>query len=360
MKSIQTIHGNLSLPAFFPDATFSYIRGIDSQDLENAKIDGVVVNTYHLLALNLINTIKKSGGIHKYMNYHNPIISDSGGFQIMSLIRKNSKFGHFYDQGVIFYHNNNKHVLTPEKCIKLQLDINSDILMCLDDPTTPEENLKEQELSVERTIKWARKCKEEFIKLTKNKKIKPKLFAIIQGGNNKKLRKYCAQELIKIGFDGYAFGGWPTNNNGKFLYQLLKYTVKLMPNDKPKYAMGIGFPEDIAFCVSQGYNIFDCVIPTREARNNRLYIFKNNPNKLSLKQLQTNKFYDYFRARNSKYFSDLQPISKFCNCHTCKNYSRSYLYNLFKQKDTLAIRLATIHNLRFYSMLMERLMVLDK
>ncbi|MEK6878514.1 MAG: tRNA guanosine(34) transglycosylase Tgt [Nanoarchaeota archaeon] len=351
-KILKTNSGNLKLPAFLPDATLSYIRGLDSQDLENTKTSGVVVNTYHLLANNLINTIKKAGGIHKYMNYHNTIVSDSGGFQVMSLIRKDKKFGHFYNQGVIFYHNNNKHVLTPERCIKLQLDIGADILMCLDDPTYPEEIFKEQKLSVERTISWAKKCKSEFEKLTKNSKKKPKLFAIIQGGSNKDLRKHCAEELIKIGFDGYAFGGWPAEN-GKFLYHLLHYTARLMPNSNIKYAMGIGFPEDIAFCFNSGYNLFDCVIPTREARNNRLYIFKKDPKKLTFKELQSKKFYEHFRARNSKNQSDLNPISKFCDCHTCKNYSKSYIYNLFKQKDTLAIRLATIHNLRFYSQLIE-------
>ncbi len=353
MNSLKTNHRTLQLPAFFPDATFSYIRGIDSQDLDNTKTSGLVVNTYHLLANNLIPIIKKAGGIHKYMNISKPIISDSGGFQVMSLIRENPKFGKFQDNGVIFYHNKKQHILTPEKCIQLQLDIKSDIIMCLDDPTYPEEIFEEQKKSVQRTITWAKKCKSEFQRLTKNHSgKKPLLFAIIQGGKNKELRKYCAEQLIKIGFDGYAFGGWPTEE-GKFMYQLLHYIARLMPDNKPKYAMGIGFPEDIVFCFQAGYNMFDCVIPTREARNNRLYVFKKDPKKLKLKGLKGDKFYDYFRARNSKYASDLNPISKFCDCHTCKNYSRSYVYNLFKQKDSLSIRLATIHNLRFYSQLIE-------
>lgn len=164
---------------------------------------------------------------------------------------------------------------------------------------------------------------------------------MVQGGNNKKLRKYCASELIKIGFDGYCFGGFPVQN-GKFLSEIVRYVAKLLPDDKPKYALGVGKPENIVECVKFGYQIFDCVIPTREARHQKLYIFDH-------------KKYSTINIGSGKFSQSLDPISKNCDCHTCKNFSRAYLHHLFKIKDSSAFRLATIHNLRFYTMLMESL-----
>lgn len=218
---------------------------------------------------------------------------------------------------------------------------------------------------------------------------RPLLFGIIQGGKNLELRKKCADELIKIGFDGYAFGGWPAED-GKFLTELLKYTAELMPDDKPKYAMGVGRPEDIVNCVCMGYNMFDCVIPTREARNNRLYAFKSswfgfsrksfqhqpqpahNPDHPPLKNKllspqsfgffkypkKPNKkgdFYDYVRIRNVRHSGNKKPISKHCSGICCRNYKSSDIYEMFRAKDKESIRLATMHNLRFYTMLMEML-----
>ncbi|MFA5992795.1 MAG: tRNA guanosine(34) transglycosylase Tgt [Candidatus Pacearchaeota archaeon] len=346
----------LQLPAFFPDATFAKIKGIDdNSDLLKCKIDGVVVNTYHLIKEDMIREIKRKGGIHSYMNLKDMvIISDSGGFQVMSLIHSNPKLGSLNDHGAVFLLDEDKGKkveLTPEKCIQLQLDIGSDIVMCLDDCTYPDMSLADQEISVRRTIEWAERCKQEFERLTKNLKHeeKPLIFGIIQGGNNLELRKKCADELIKIGFDGYSFGGWPAEE-GKFLHHILKYTCELMPNDKLKYAMGVGRPEDIVYCVKIGYDMFDCVIPTREARNNRLYAFRRN-----LLGFKFGKFYEYVRIRNTKYAKDKRPMSKYCDCVCCKEFSRSDIYKLFKDKSKDSIRLATMHNLRFYSVLMERL-----
>jgi queuine tRNA-ribosyltransferase len=350
-KNLKTNKGLLKFPVFFPDATNSVIKGgVDSIDLKNCKIEGVVVNTYHLLRHDLIERIKLSGGVHKFMNFNNPIISDSGGFQIMSLIRENPALGKIYDSKVVFKLDNKKIILSPEKCIDIQLDLGTDIIMCLDDCTKPHSSIEEQEKSVIRTILWAKKCKDEFNKKTKNIKKKPLIFAIIQGGENKKLRKKCADELIKIGFDGYSFGGWPINKEGEFLTDILDYTAKLIPDKFPKYAMGVGKPKDIIKCIKMGYNMFDCIIPTREARNRRLYFFKKDSRKM--KRLNE-KSYDYIQIEKSKYTKDFTPISKYCDCLTCKNYSKAYLQTLFKTKEMLSYRLATIHNLRFYSMLME-------
>jgi queuine tRNA-ribosyltransferase len=347
MKALKTLHGNLKLPAFFPDATYGHVIGTSVKDLENCKIDGVVVNTYHLLKHKLIEEIKRAGGIHKFMKFSKPIISDSGGFQVMSLIHNHPELGKIKENEIIFNLDSKKIILTPEKCIRLQLKIGADIIMCLDDCTKADISLQEQKASVSRTIGWARKCKKEFERLTKDMKKKPLLFAIVQGGEIKKLRKYCTQELLKIGFDGYSFGGWPIKE-GKLLKETLKYVSTLLPADKPKYAMGIGKPQDILECVKLGYNIFDCVLPTRDARHKRLYVFKSKPGKNLQKSFGTINL-------RGKYLNEKLPVSKFCGCECCKKYSLSQLYTFFKTKNKQSIRLATVHNLSFYSQLMELL-----
>lgn len=343
LKILQTRHGDIVLPAFFPDGTRGVVKTIDSIDLENAKVEGLVINTYHLLIAGLEEKIESIGGIHRLMNWKRPVIIDSGGFQVMSLIHKNKSLGKITDEGATFkLPGSPKIILTPEKSIQMQIKLDADILICLDDCTKPDQKISEQEKSVERTITWVLRCKTEFDKLTKLSKKKPLLFAVIQGGNNKKLRKKCAEELIKIGFDGYCFGGFPVDKNGKFLKSIMEYVASLLPEDKVKYAMGIGTPQNIIDCVGMGYNLFDCVIPTREARHQKLYVFEH-------------KGYSTINIGSGKFSQSLDPISKLCDCHACKHFSRAYLHHLFKIKDSSALRLATIHNLRFYSMLMEAL-----
>ncbi len=343
---LSTLHGKLNYPAFLPDATQAVVRGVGADELLNCNVDGLVVNTYHLLTNNKLAIIQAFGGIHKFMGFNRPIISDSGGFQVMSLIRENPSNGKITDDGIKFKLENSSTTtwLTPENCMAAQFAIGSDILMCLDDCTNPEENQAEQEKSVERTISWAKQCKVEFKKQTKQLERKQLLFGIIQGGNNKELRRQCAEELTKIGFDGYAYGGWPMYQ-GKFLEDIVEYTASLMPDELPKYAMGVGKPEDIKLGSSFGYNLFDCVIPTRDARHRRLYVF-NDAESLD---------YSYVYMGSGKHKLSKEPVSRFCDCTTCRNYTRGYLYHLFKVKDSLAVRLSTIHNLRFYSMFVERL-----
>lgn len=344
VNSIKTSHGSINFPAFFPDATCGFVKSVSSSDLKNARIDGVVVNIYHLLKNNLIDKIARKGGIHRYMNFNKPVISDSGGFQVMSLIHRHPELGKIEDDKITFMLDRKKVVLTPEICIQLQLKIKSDIVMCLDDCTEVSVSQQEQKKSVERTIGWARRCKQEFERLTKNKKYakgmkKPLIFAIVQGGENKRLRKHCAQELLKIGFDGYSFGGWPVKK-GKLLNKTLKYVSSLIPDSKPKYAMGIGKPQDIIEAVKFGYDMFDCVIPTRDARHKRLFICRGK-SQSKIKSINIRK--KYFKMRTG------------CDCHFCRNYSLRELHAYFKNDRKKAERLATIHNLRLYSNLMERL-----
>lgn len=352
LGSLSTLHGQIKLPTFFPDGTRAVVRGVDATDLENCNVEGLVINTYHLLSDAISQRIKSFDGVHHFMRWNRPIITDSGGFQVMSLIHQNPSFGVIRDKEIIFKPaGEQKIILTPEKSIQLQLRLGTDIAIVLDDCTMPGISKDEQKLSVERTIRWAQRSKDEYIKLTKGKKQKPLLFAVVQGGNDKKLRKYCAEELIKIGFDGYCFGGFPVAD-GKFLSDIVKYTASLLPDEKPKYALGVGRPENIIECSGWGYGIFDCVIPTREARHKKLYIFTKKPTK---KGLIEGFCYSDIYFGSAKYEKSMDPVSKFCDCLTCREYSRAYLHHLFKIQDVLSIRLATIHNLRFYSMLMETL-----
>lgn len=352
-------NGKVVLPNFFPDGTRGIVKCVDSFDLEHAKIDGIVMNTYHLLLSPGTNIIKKMGGLNKFVNWNKPILTDSGGFQVFSLIRENPMYGEIRNNQIIFRPDGNKKkiIFTPEKCIQAQFAYGSDIIMCLDYCTHPDDSIEIQEKSVNITIDWAKKCKEEYLKIIRNNKIpennKPLLFAIIQGGSSFELRKKCASELKKIGFDGYGFGGWPLDSEGNLVRDILEYTASLMPDDTPKYAMGVGKPEEIVECAKMGYNLFDCVIPTREARKNKLYVFSDKYNSIDDININESDFYKSYYIMDDKYIIDFLPVSNLCDCHLCKNFSRAYLRHLYKLNEMQAFRLATIHNLRFYSMLME-------
>ncbi|MEK6890858.1 MAG: tRNA guanosine(34) transglycosylase Tgt [Nanoarchaeota archaeon] len=366
LKQFKVRGKEFQLPMFLPDATKAELRGISFKDAQDVKINGIVVNTYHLLKEEMIGKINGNEGIHKYINFPGLIVSDSGGFQVMSLIRDfhsdhsaEGEFGKITDDGAEFSYGGKIIKLTPENCIKLQFLIGADIIMCLDDCTRPELGFEEQEKSVKRTIDWAKRCKDEYLRLTKDldENERPLLFGIIQGGNHLSLREKCAEGLKEIAFDGYAFGGFPVDENGKFLSEILRFVCELMPEDKVRYAMGIGKPEDIVKCVNMGYTLFDCVIPTREARNNRLYSFKANLFGFGgIKRIdETSNFYEYVRIRNMDNKNSKKPISKLCDCVACTAFNRGDIYELFKKKDPQSIRLATIHNLRFYTLLMEKL-----
>lgn len=350
-------HGSVKLPAFFPDGTNGVVRCLDSKDLENCQVNGLVMNTYHLMTKPGQSVIKALGGLNDFINWKRPIITDSGGFQVFSLIRENSKFGEIQPEQIVFRLDNKKVILTPEKCIQSQFAYSSDIMMCLDYCTHPDDSLEIHKKAVDITIKWAKRCKDEYTRTLNNSAKKytngrPLLFGIIQGGGNFELRKECADALIDIGFDGFGFGGWPLNNDGELIEDILEYTASLMPDNLVKYAMGLGKPEGIAACVKMGYNLFDCVIPTREARHNRLYIFSEEYASAADIDVESD-FYKYYYLLDDKYRRDSRPVSSICDCYCCKNYSRAYLRHLNIIGDSLGNRLATIHNLRFYTMLME-------
>lgn len=342
----------IKLPMFFPDATTGVVRSIDSLDLYNTGIRGIVMNILHLMRQPGISVIKELGGLHRFANWNGIILTDSGGFQVFSLIRQNSRYGTITRDGIIFKPSSKEKIeLTPERCIQAQYLSDSDVIMSLDHCTHPDDQYQVNKESVENTINWALKGKEEYRRLLENfpRKDRPLIFGIIQGGKDKELRRRCAESLIEIGFDGYGFGGWPLDKDGNLLEEILGYTAELMPDSLPKYAMGIGRPENIVKCSQLGYNLFDCVIPTREARHGRLYIFNDDIDKIDL---TVSDFYSNIFIKEERYTRDEGPISENCDCYTCRNYSRAYLHHLFELEDCLSFRLATIHNLYFYSELM--------
>jgi queuine tRNA-ribosyltransferase len=358
MKNLTINNKTIDLPIFMPDATKGVIRGLDSEDLKSSNIEGLIVNTFHLSNNPGSTVLKSVGGLHKYMNWDGYLISDSGGFQLLSMIHKNSGLGNISDKGITFSGTiagrKNKYNFTPEKSIKTQFRIGSEIMICLDDCPSLNCTKEENEASVQRTIQWAKKSKEEYERQIESRKLtgenRPLLFGVIQGGNDKDLRKKCADELKKIGFDGYGFGGWPLTNEGELNRDILQYSADLMEDDKPKYALGIGSPEYLVESYKMGYNIFDCVLPTRDGRHAKIYILNPNINKNNILDQPSLVSAD-MHIREERYVRDTQPLDPNCDCHTCRNYSRAYINHLFKINDDLAKRLATIHNLRTYTRL---------
>jgi queuine tRNA-ribosyltransferase len=349
---------NISLPVFFPDATRAVVRCLDTLDLETTKTTGILVNTFHLWQEIKPAVLKKFGGIGNFMGFTGGIISDSGGFQVMSLIKSGKLNGKIIDEGVVFYTSrNNKKILTPEKSIEFQMMLRSDMVIVLDDFTDPDSSYEEAKRSVERTIAWAKRCKNRFLEICKTEKLsegeRPYILGVVQGGKYQDLRKYCGQKLTEIGFDGVGYGGWPMDENGSFDFESAKTISENAPGDYFLYGLGVGKPEDIVALYRLGFNIFDCVLPTRDARHRRLYVY----NATSMSKIDLNKqdFYSCIDPAKEKYVNDTSPVSTSCDCILCRKYSRAYLAHLFKIGDFTAGRLATIHNLRFYSVLMDEL-----
>jgi queuine tRNA-ribosyltransferase len=358
-RFLRLPHHQLRLPTFTPDATFGVVRSVDSLDVEQCGMDAVVMNTFHLMQRPGSSTVRALGGLHRMAGWHKPIITDSGGFQAYSLIRENPKFGQITDKGIIFKPEraDRKYYLTPEKTVQLQLSYLSDIVICLDDCTHVDDSLEVQQVSVERTIDWARRCKMEFERILDQKRLteeqRPLLFAVIQGGRSQELRKRCAGELLEIGFDGYGYGGWPLDREGKLLTDIIAYTRELVPPSFPLHALGVGHPVSIVECVRYGYDIFDSALPTRDARHGRLYAFTSKSGQ-PFEQFREGWF-SYVYINDKKHIKSDKPVYQGCDCLSCSRYSLGYLHHLFKIDDGLFLRLATIHNLRFMATLMAQL-----
>ncbi|MFC2015456.1 tRNA-ribosyltransferase family protein [Chloroflexota bacterium] len=357
-SAIDTRHGPLRLPAYFPDATRAVVRTVDSSDLEASGVQGLVVNVFHLATRPGVGLIKAAGGIHTFMSWHRPVASDSGGFQLMSMIRENSRYGTISDRGIHFTDidgSRDKVLFTPERSIRLQFDLGSDLMICLDDCPSPEASAEEVESAVARTIHWAGRCRTEFDRLLgvsgRTRGTRPLLFGVIQGGYDKVQRERCARELLALGFDGFGFGGWPLTTGGRLAAEILAHTADLVPGHLPLFALGVGKPEHIVHCFQMGWRIFDCVLPTRDARHGRLYTF--NASGLDQVDVHEPGFYRFVYPRDAKHKRQTWPVSEMCDCPCCARYSLAYLHHLFDIGDPLALRLATLHNLRFYTQLIE-------
>lgn len=362
---LATMHGIIKTPFFMPIATKGAVKNLSPEDLRELGAQIVLGNTYHLWLRPGDELIAKVGGLHQFMNWNGPILTDSGGFQVFSLgARAAKKFGSsgvkLSEKGVEFIDpiDGKKHFMSPEKSIEIQLNLGSDMIMVLDEcppfPCSHEEARKSMEL----TLRWASRCKKYFEsrfesanQIVKSQISRPLLFGIVQGGVYEDLRKECARRLIEIGFDGYAIGGVAVGEPRKHLYEILDWVMPLLPEDKPRYLMGLGKPNEMVAAVNSGIDMFDCVIPTREGRHGRLFKWKDNCDGNDLDR----EFYETINIGNEEFREDFTPIDSNCKCYTCKNYSKAYLRHLLKTNEPLFLKLASSHNLFFYHQLMDLL-----
>jgi queuine tRNA-ribosyltransferase len=350
---IKTKRGDIQTPFFMPDATRASVRGVVLDEVKAVGIAALVVNTYHLFLQPGEKLIAEAGGIHAFMNWDGPVLSDSGGYQVFSLIHKNKAFGKITEEGAEFRSakSGDKHLLTPERSIQIQFDLGVDMMVCLDDPRPNDAPYEEMEASVERSIRWARRCKDEFEKQVQargfTEDTRPLLFGVVQGGKEKDLRARCAAGLLEIDFDGYGFGGRHVDDAGELLKEIISFTASLLPEDKPRFALGVGKPEDIVSFYKAGWDMFDCVIPTREGRHGRLFV--------SLEEDEGRELCQALNIRNEQFKEDFSPVDKNCDCKLCTKYTRAYLRHLFIVGEPLALTLASVHNLCFYARLIKKL-----
>ncbi|MEK7648752.1 MAG: tRNA guanosine(34) transglycosylase Tgt [Patescibacteria group bacterium] len=344
-------HGTVQTPFFMPIATRGAVKALTPEDIHALGAEIILSNTYHLYQRPGMDILKKWGGLHAFMGWDKPILTDSGGYQVFSL----SKFRKITPDGIRFQSEINGATifLTPEKAIDIQLAIGSDIIMVLDICTPWPCAYEQARYAVDMSVAWAERSKKHFEKRMKQKRLpngkRPLLFAISQGALYKDLRKECIEKLLAIDFDGYGIGGVAPK---KMVTEFVSWCTELLPKDKPRYLMGVGRPEDIVEAVAVGVDMFDCVIPTREGRHGVLYV-KKKPIKLSRHCKPT--FYQSMRIKHARYVADKKPIDPSCACYTCKHFTRSYLRHLYIIEESLFYRLSSIHNLHFYLRMMEEL-----
>ena len=330
-------HGVVQTPIFMPVGTYGTVKAMAPNELEEIGSQIILGNTFHLWLRPGLDVIAKHGGLHQFMGWDKPILTDSGGFQVFSLgsLRKITEEGVKFASPI----NGDKLFLTPEVSMQIQKVLNSDIVMQFDECTPYEikgrpATQAEAEKSMRMSLRWAKRCKDEFNRLGNPNA----LFGIVQGGMFENLREESLKGLTDIGFDGYAVGGLSVGEPKEDMNRIMAHIVHQLPQDKPRYLMGVGTPEDLVEGVSQGIDMFDCVMPTRNARNGWLFTR-----------------YGDVKIRNSKYKDDLRPVDPTCNCYACRHFTRSYLNHLQKVNEILGARLNTIHNLHYYLNLMQEI-----
>lgn len=319
----HTAHGVFHTPAFIPVGTQATVKAMTPEELRDLGAEIILSNTYHLYLRPGHERIRRLGGLHRFMHWEHPLLTDSGGFQVFSL----NSLVKVSEEGVEFksHLDGSRHFITPEKAIAIQEALGADIIMCLDECTPYPASHEEAECSLQRTLKWSRRCRES------HRASHQALFGIVQGGMYSDLRQKGVEVLIEIGFDGYALGGLSVGENKESMARVIGETAPLLPENLPRYVMGLGMPGDMIEAVREGVDMFDCVLPTRNARNGMLF---TRSGKMAIK--------------NAKYAEDPSPIEPGCPCYTCRNYSRAYLRHLYFAEEILAFRLNTIHNLHFY------------
>ena len=327
---LHTNHGSFETPMFMPVGTLANVKTLVPEELKAVSSAVILSNTYHLWLRPGEDIVEKAGGLHKFMNYDGPILTDSGGFQVFSLAKNKKK--DITEEGVHFKsHIDGKNLLlTPEKSIEIQNKLDSDIAMSFDECIPYPVTYDYAKNSTKRTIRWAKRGKDV------HKNLNQSLFGIVQGGEFEDLREYSAKETVKLDFDGYSIGGTSVGEDKDTMYKMVDYAVRYLPEDKPRYLMGVGDPIDILEGVERGIDMFDCVLPTRIARHGNAF---THTGKINLKNL--------------KYREDFTPIEDSCDCYTCKHYTKAYIRHLLVANEVLAGRLLSIHNIRFLIKLTE-------
>ncbi|WP_040975708.1 tRNA guanosine(34) transglycosylase Tgt [Necropsobacter massiliensis] len=319
-------------PAFMPVGTYGTVKGMTPEEVRASGAEILLGNTFHLWLRPGQEVMRKHGDLHDFMQWHRPILTDSGGFQVFSL----GKLRKISEQGVNFQNpiNGERIFLSPEKSMEIQYDLGSDIVMIFDECAPYPSTFDYTKKSMEMSLRWAQRSRQRFDELGNGNA----LFGIVQGGVFEELRKISLEGLINIGFDGYAVGGLAVGEPKEDMHRILEYVCPQLPTDKPRYLMGVGKPEDLVEGVRRGIDMFDCVMPTRNARNGHLFVSDG-----------------IVKIRNAKYRDDTTPLDPECDCYTCTHYTKSYLYHLDKCGEILGARLNTIHNLRYYQRLMQQI-----
>ena len=325
---VSTAHGVIQTPAFMPVGTAATVKAIKFSDIKKSGAEIILGNTYHLMLRPTAELIQKLGGLHKFMNWDKPILTDSGGFQVMSL----SKIRKISDAGVEFssHLDGTKYFVTPERSIEIQHMLGSDITMIFDECVQYPATFEQAKTAMDRSILWAQRSKTAF-----QKRPGYGIFGIVQGSTFADLRKISAEQLIEIGFDGYAIGGLAVGEGQKSMFEVLDYTPDFLPQNKPRYLMGVGKPSDIVGAVARGVDMFDCVIPTRSGRTGQAFTRHGAIN-----------------IKNAKHRDDEKPLDEKCGCYACQNHSRAYLHHLSKSGEILAAMLLSEHNIFYYQDLM--------
>ena len=330
--TLETNYGKYETPMFMPVGTQATVKTLDYKEIKEIGSGVILSNTYHLWLRPGEDIVDKAGGLHKFMNYDGPILTDSGGFQVFSLAKKKD----ISEEGVVFksHINGEKLLLTPEKSIMIQNKLDSDIAMSFDECIPYPASYDYVKNSVDRTLRWAKRGKEAF------NNPRQSLFGIVQGGEYQDLREYSAKETVKIGFDGYAIGGTSVGEDKVTMYKMIDYAIKYLPDDKARYLMGVGDPYDLFEGVERGVDMFDCVHPTRLARHGHAFTK-----------------YGKINLKNAKYKEDFTSVDVHCDCECCMHYTKAYIRHLLVSEETLGQRLLSVHNLRFLIRIMEGIRV---